>query len=74
MQGYVAKEVVCPFYKQETPTKIRCEGFSKACSLQTSFSCNEKLVMHKARYCNSIRDYHRCPLYPVIYGQYKEED
>lgn len=74
MQGYVAKEVVCPFYKQEEATKIRCEGFSRSCSLQTSFSCREKLIGHKKRYCNSMEGYTECPLYPAIYGQYGEDN
>ena len=74
MQNYVSKEVVCPFYKQEDATKIRCEGFSKCCSIQTSFSCRERLILHKGRYCNSMEGYPECPLYPAIYGQYGEDD
>jgi hypothetical protein len=73
MQGYVAKEVVCPFYKQEDGAKIRCEGFSKSCSIQTTFCNRDNLVMHKGRYCNEMEGYTKCPLYPAIYGQYDEE-
>lgn len=73
MQGYISKEVVCPFYKQEEGVKIRCEGFSRSCSLQTSFCNKEKLLNHKGRFCNSMEGYTRCPLYPAIYRQYDED-
>lgn len=74
MQGYISKEVVCPFYKQEQAAKIRCEGFCKSCSIQVSFSNRERLIQHKDRFCNKIEGYHDCPLYPAIYGQYGEEE
>lgn len=74
MQGYESPHTVCPFYKQEKGFKIRCEGFSKNCSLQTSFCNKDRLLMHKERYCNSIEGYMDCPLYPAIYGQYGEDD
>lgn len=74
MQGYVSKEVVCPFYKMEQAAKIRCEGFSRACSIQISFCNRERLLFHKARYCNRFEGYPECPLYPAIYGQYGEEE
>lgn len=71
MQNYVSKEVVCPFYKQEETTKIRCEGYCKACSLQTSFTSRVLLQIHKERHCNSIEGYRKCPLYSVINRQYE---
>jgi hypothetical protein len=81
MQNYTSKEVMCPFYKQEEldkgrnkATKIRCEGFCKSCSLQTSFARREQLIMHKERYCNSIEGYPKCPLFPVINKQYESEE
>ena len=70
MQNYISKEVVCPFYKQEEALKIKCEGFCKSCSIQTSFTKRELLQMHKETYCNKIKGYQRCPLYPVIVKQY----
>jgi hypothetical protein len=73
MQNYVSKEVVCPFYKQEQATKLKCEGFSKSCSLQTSFCNRARLLIHKECYCNNIKGYTRCPLYPAIYRQYEED-
>lgn len=79
MQNYVSKEVMCPFYKQEElgkgqkPTKIRCEGFCKTCSLQISFGRREQLIMHKERYCNSIEGYTECPLFSVINKQYESK-
>lgn len=73
MQNYVSKEVVCPFYKQEEATKLRCEGFCKTTSLQTSFECRAQLIAHKDRHCNSFKGYPKCPLYSVIMRQYDED-
>ena len=73
MQGYVSKEVVCPFYHKEEGVKLLCEGFCKACSLQTSFTNREQLISHKARHCNSFKGYPKCPLYPIINKQYEED-
>lgn len=71
MQNYVSKEVVCPFYKQEEATKIRCEGFCKITSLQTSFIRREQLIAHKESYCNKMKGYPLCPLYSIINKQYE---
>ena len=73
MQNYVSKEVVCPFYKQEEATKIRCEGYCKTTSLQTSFAKKELLALHKERHCNSFKGYPKCPLYEVICKQYESK-
>ena len=70
MQGYVSKEVVCPFYKQEEGLKLRCEGFCNSCSLQISFTRKELLQLHKERHCNSFKGYPKCPLFPAINRQY----
>ena len=73
MRTYVSKEVVCPFYKQEEATKIRCEGFCKGCSLQISFTRNELLLLHRDRHCKSFEGYPKCPLYSVINKQYESK-
>lgn len=73
MQNYMSKEVVCPFYKQEEATKLKCEGYCKTTSLQTSFQRREQLITHKERHCNSFKGYPLCPLYSIINRQYEEE-
>jgi hypothetical protein len=73
MKLYVSKEVVCPFYKEEETVRIRCEGFSSKCSLQTTFADHVCLQAHKKRFCNSMERYPECPLYPPIYGQYGDD-
>lgn len=72
MQNYVSKEIVCPFYKQEEGLKLRCEGFSKYCSLQISFVSRQDLKDHENTFCKSIRKYPECPIYPVVYHQYED--
>lgn len=73
MQHYVAKEVVCPFYRREDTAvnKIFCEGFCTTCSIQLTFKGKAQLTTHKETHCNSFEGYKRCPLYPVINKQYE---
>lgn len=73
MQKYTSKEVVCPFYHKEEATKLLCEGFCKATSLQTSFTRRDELIMHKETHCNSFKGYPLCPLYSIINKQYEVE-
>ena len=72
MKHYVAKEIICPFYKQEEPTRIHCEGFCKSNSLQISFAKKELLQLHRERHCKNFVGYPMCPLFPVINKQYEE--
>ena len=74
MQIYSDKYVSCPFYSQESGTKIRCEGFCHDNSLQTTFETKELLKAHKRKYCYTISKHKSCPLYPVINKKYEEEE
>lgn len=74
MQNYSDKYVSCPFYSQESGSKIRCEGFTENNSLQTTFDTKELLKAHKRRFCYAISKHKECPLYPIINQKYKEND
>lgn len=74
MKNYMDSGVVCPFYSQEEPLKLHCEGFSKCTRLQTFFENRVNKKAHKDKYCNNLRGYKQCPLYPVIEKQYKGGD
>ena len=65
--------VKCPFYKQERATQITCEGFSEGNGLQLFFRSKALLKEHQSRYCKSIKDHVRCPLYAVINEQYENK-
>ena len=73
MKHYVSKYAACPFYSQEEPKKIHCEGFDKSCRIQVSFEDRGGIQRHKRLYCYTVSGYKQCPLYPVIAKQYEEE-
>ena len=37
MKNYMDKSVVCPFYSQEEPQKLHCEGYSECTRFLTYF-------------------------------------
>lgn len=62
-----SKEVKCPFYKDETPEAIRCEGvISVACI--NNFRGRETKQKHKRRYCNT--EYEDCEHYKTVIKKY----
>lgn len=64
---YGSVDVVCPFYKDETKNKIRCEGIvSVACT--NNFTDAIKKTQHYKRYCCS--EYESCPLAIVLNKKY----
>lgn len=73
MKHYVSKYVVCPFYSQEEPLKLHCEGYRKGNRIQLTFSSNELFEQHKKLYCTELNGYYKCPIYPVIMKQYEEK-
>lgn len=74
MKHYVSNTVVCPFYTQEQPLKIHCEGFTKDNSIQVSFPDSFKKDKHMKRHCKNIQCYSSCPIYLANELQYKEDD
>ena len=69
----VVTDVVCPFYHAEEGLRIKCEGFCEAVTIQLYFSHKELMQLHKHMHCMDFIGYPRCPLYPVIAKQYKED-
>lgn len=74
MKNYMDKCAVCPFYSQEEPMKLHCEGYSVGTRFHIIFDCKERKKAHKKKYCNNMDGYADCPLYPAIYEQYREDD
>lgn len=72
LKNYMDKYVSCPFYSSESGSKIRCEGFSRTNSIQTSFVTKEHLAAHKIRFCKHITKHKDCPLYTIINKKYEE--
>lgn len=72
MQHYVDKYAQCPFYSQQDKLKLHCEGFCRNNSIHLVFNTRTDMDEHKRLYCNNIRNYAKCPLYPVISKQYED--
>ena len=74
MKYYVDKNTVCPFYSMQEPLRLHCDGFKAGNKIHLQFDCKERMKAYKNNYCNDIRNYKKCPLYPIIEKQYQEED
>ena len=71
MQHYISKEVVCPFYAQETDIAIlHNEGVSKGNRVHLSFGGKSTLIKHRDLYCKSIKRYSVCPIYKMLSEKY----
>ena len=51
--------VKCPYYKDNGPTEIRCEGVDDGITNHHAFDTRDKLIQYKDRYCRR-HDYCRC--------------
>lgn len=72
MKYYVDNNTVCPFYCQQEPLRLHCDGFSEGNKIHLQFDCKVTLKAHKSRYCNNIASYKNCPLYRLIDKHYQE--
>ena len=70
---HLAKSVVCPFFINGINYGVHCEGYKEGNSLRILFDNKESMDKHTGVYCNNINGYQKCPLYPVIDKQYKED-
>ena len=51
--------VKCPFYKDNGPTEIRCEGAEDDMATHMAFATRDLVIQYKDRYCRR-HDYCRC--------------
>ena len=72
MKHYVSSEAVCPFYTQEQPLRIHCEGINAGSSIQVIFVNERFKTIHRKYYCSKHVNYEKCPLYEAINKQYQE--
>lgn len=73
MKHYVSTSAVCPFYEQEQPMKIHCEGFSKSNTIQISFKNDERKKLYTSKRCYSLENYKKCPIYQAVEKCYVED-
>ena len=67
---YERKEVLCPFYNCEDPTKIMCEGIVIGGGLHIVFSTRQKKKIHQQTFCTS--NYPACYIYTMLEQKYDE--
>lgn len=65
-----AKEIICPFYKDETNDSIRCEGYISDTCLNT-FNDISRKTKHRESYCKTF-DYFKCILADSLIEKYEE--
>lgn len=67
---YADEDVVCPFYKHQEQYKICCEGIQQNSSITLSFALPIERKQHCREYCNSMKDYPRCPIAKMLNAKY----
>ena len=75
--SYIDQYVVCPFYSREESCitrKIHCEGYKKGTHIHLCFDNKELKKLHKKKFCKDERGYQKCPLYPAIAKQHREDE
>lgn len=66
--NYNATKVVCPFYQDDSPKSIICEGvFSRFCV--QNFSEGEKKKAHIKNVC-ACNDYKKCEIAKILSKKY----
>lgn len=66
--SYRGSNVRCPFYKDDTPCAIKCEGLvSQVCA--QNFSTRDEKIGYMRRYCEC--DYTHCIIAQKIEEKYK---
>lgn len=66
---YGSESVKCPFYDKESKRTIRCEDFIGETCERTFKSIKAKRI-HKAKYCDSLKDCHDCPHHKQVDKKY----
>lgn len=68
--NYNAKDVICPFYSDDTRNSIKCEGLFSTSSTQ-NFKTSAERNRHIQRYCNTF-NYKKCPYAEAMLLKYKD--
>ena len=77
MKCWIDRYVLCPFYSREEGSvsrKIHCEGYAKGNHIHLCFDSKDAIKAHKKKYCKNDGGYKKCPIFPVIFKKYLEEE
>lgn len=66
--NYNAKDVICPFYRNNEKKTIQCEGLISLDGIQ-KFGAEKALKIHMTKYCNSF-NYRFCPYAKALKQKY----
>ena len=66
------KNVVCPFYKYESPQLIYCEGVDDNTAIHLAFASKQDLREYRKAKCEG--DYKGCMLCQMLNKKYDEGD
>lgn len=68
MRHFQDKRVLCPFYHQEKPSVLMCEGVEDGCSIQITFDSGQ----HKADYKDALccEDWEQCRVSKMLNEKY----
>ena len=73
MKYFMSSKAVCPFYKQEQPIKIHCEGFGWGSTILLRFKDEERKKFYTSKHCYSLENYKKCPIYKAVESCYVED-
>lgn len=71
MQRYESKYVVCPFYHNEEPLTLYCEGVVPDSTVMNSFRKAFDKREYKLKHCCSMTDHKKCPIAEFLYKKYE---
>lgn len=71
MTDWVSQDVICPYYKTSSGSRIVCEAFIKGADKCTSdFPNRVERANHMETYCNTY-DYSKCPVAALCEKKYR---
>ncbi len=66
-----AAQTICPYYLNETPCSVTCEGLSPCSSIVLRFRAVKDKQLHKARLCDTFFYAQRCPMARALDERYE---
>lgn len=67
------REVLCPFYTEESAQVIFCEGIEPDTTIHIAFPTKTHIKDYKHRFCESQR-YKKCRIARMLLLKYEEEE
>lgn len=73
MAKWAARDVKCPFFRGLSEQQMSCEGVSDSSMIRLDFKGREGRREHQGHYCNSIKNYDKCPIAQMLMGKYESK-